>query len=98
MTELAAGGKVEVELNALLHVVLDVLAVDLGFATPREVDLPTLVPTAQVGPTVNVGGRVNLEAFADQGPALSKLVRRPGHFEVVDVDDQEQTQLGMKVA
>jgi hypothetical protein len=43
--DLKAGRKVEVQLNTARHEILDILAVDRGFATPPAFDFPPVTLT-----------------------------------------------------
>ena len=43
----------------------------------------------------NIGGLIHLDALSDTPPALCQLVRRATQFEVIDVNDQEKTEILM---
>ena len=47
---------------------------------------------------VDVVWRVDVEPFFDKLPSPIQFVGGPRHFEVIDVDDQEQVHAGLKVA
>ena len=98
MVELGPRRQLKVELYAGLHEVFHVLAIHRGFATPREVHLPTLLDATETRLAIDVLWWVYVKALPYQLPTLLDLVRGPGHLEVINIDDQERIQFRVGVA